>query len=177
MKLRTLPAVFLFLLTLSACSLPGRAISGANCLQGEWVMYNEDLNGMMIALIPVPGMYIPVGEFHMTFEGSNFVYYSEGYTLRLENPSGYQEADANFETEGTFSAENGVLVLSDMITIRDVTTWRAVIDGETAEVPGGTLLAAPDPGMGPYTCSDSTLTIHSVSGSGTNYDMIFTRQP
>ncbi|MBI4731546.1 MAG: hypothetical protein HY781_05355 [Chloroflexi bacterium] len=177
MKIRILPVTFLLVFLLSACSLPGRTGNSVACLQGNWEMSNSDLNLMLATLVPVPGMSIPVGTFLMAFSGSDFSYGSEGFALRIEIPDGYMEADAAFLTTGTFSAEDGVITFSGLVSDREISTWRAVVDGEVVEVPGATSIDFPSPGSGPYTCSDTTLAITSVSGTGDPFVMIFTRLP
>ncbi|MBM3151970.1 MAG: hypothetical protein FJZ96_07185 [Chloroflexi bacterium] len=174
----------LLIFALASCSLPGTpaedspALSDdAACLQGVWEMSNADLNAMLSILIPVPGMRIPVGTFYMTFSGTQFAYQSDGYTLRIDLADGYMEADALFLTSGTFSAQAGNLTFSDLIYDQEISTWRAVINGVTADVPGTTTISIPPPGSGPYVCSGSTLTIESMNSAGAPFDMVFSRLP
>ena len=177
MKLQTISALAFMLVLLSACALPGGAADEASCLQGNWVMTNEDLNIMLLTLVPVPGMSIPAGTLLMTFEGDRFVYGSDAFTLQIDVPDGYMSAEASFATDGTFSAAEGVLTFSDMVTSRNISTWVAVIDGEVAEAPGSFDVSMPAPGSGPYTCEGDLLVITSMAPSGEPFAMIFQRQP
>jgi hypothetical protein len=177
MKLRTFSALASILVLLSACALPGGAGDEADCLQGNWVMSNEDFNIMLLTLVPVPGLSIPVGTLLMNFEGDQFVYGSDAFTLQIDLPGGYMSADASFATDGTFSAADGMLTFADMVTSRNVSTWVAVIDGEVAEAPGSFDVSMPAPGGGPYSCEGDLLAITSIAPSGEPFAMIFQRQP
>jgi hypothetical protein len=171
----------LLVLLMSACSLPSAEAAlpanSAVCLQGNWEMSNSDLNAMLLALIPLSSFSIPAGTFGIRFDGDLFIYYSDGYTLRIAMPDGYMEADVTFQTDGTYAVDGGMLNLSDIVSTNDISAWRAVINGETQEVPGNTSVMVPQPGSGPFTCSATTLTISTVTPSGETYAMLFSRLP
>lgn len=180
MKIQIAAIIFLISL-LSACSLPQDIPApppeqdSAACLQGEWEMSNAELNLMLATLVPVPGMGIPVGTFRITFIEDDFLYYSDGFVLRLDMPEGYLEAEATFETGGTFTAEDGRLNLADIVSSKEVSTWRAVKGDLVVEVPGDIDVSVPLPGNGPYTCDANTLTITSPSPTGDPFPMVFQR--
>lgn len=188
MKLRAiLPALLLACAALlSGCNLlttsgdataeplPG---SGSDpCLQGNWVMSNEDVNSLMQDLAPLPNLTIPTGTLTMTFTGNDFAYGSDNLTMRADISGGYMETEAAFLFTASFSTSNGVISFAN--TVYDVETfvWRAVIDGNVTEMPGSATIQFPIPGNGPYGCTADALTFE-VTGSSGPVVMIFTRQP
>lgn len=171
---------------LSACSLrtaednatpeplPG---SGSDpCLQGNWLMSNEDVNSLMQDLVPVPGLSAPSGTLTMAFTGSDFSYASSGLVVRMDNPGGYMEAEAAFLVTSSFSTQDGIVNFANTVYDSEILVWRAVINGETTEAAGPATLQFPVPGSGPYGCTADTLTFE-VAGSGGPVVMMFTRQP
>jgi hypothetical protein len=179
MRSKTLSIGILFILLLSGCSLPsaGRTDNRAACLQGDWEMSNSDLNVMFATLVPFPVIEIPAGTLQMTFSGSDFSYLGDGLILHTEIPGGYMETEAVFLTTGTFTAADGMISFENLITDSEEFIWRASIDGEVSEVEGTNSLYFPPPGNGPYLCSETTLTIPAVSGTGEVFAMLFTRLP
>lgn len=188
MKLRaTLPALLLaFAALLSGCNLlttdrdataeplPG---SGSDpCLQGNWVMSNEDVNSTMAALAPVPGLSFPGGTLVMAFTGGDFSYASSDLVARMDIPDGYMEAEAAFLFTASFSTADGIINFANTVYDVEALVWRAVIDGDTEEAPGPGALLFPIPGNGPYGCSADALTFE-VSGGAGPVVLFFTRQP
>jgi hypothetical protein len=170
--MRTMVLSLLILVTASACSMP----SGRDpCLQGDWVMSNEDLNIMLLTLVPIPGLSIPAGTFLLRFEGDEFVYGSDAFTLQIDFPDGYMSAEAGFATDGKFTAEDGILAFTDMVSSKNISHWVAMKDGRVVDAPGSYEVAIPPPGGGPYSCSDHLLSITSMTPMGEPFTLIFTR--
>ena len=147
------------------------------CLQGNWDMSNGDVNALMAALAPVPGLTIPSGNLVLEFTGNDFSYGSRDLIMRIDIPDGYMEAEAAFLYTGGFSTTGGMIVLSEIVYSAEAFTWRAVIDGEMEEMPGPNALLFPVPGGGPYECSGDALVIETTGGASGPVDMFFFRQP
>jgi hypothetical protein len=157
-------------------STPGGSSGSDPCLQGSWVMSNENVNTLMLSLTTVP-LSIPTGTLVMTFTGGDFGYASEDLTIRIDIPDGYLEAEAGFLFHGKFDTSGNSIEFSSTVYDVEAFTWRAVIDGMTEESVGPNAIAFPIPGNGPYLCSANTLSFNTVSGTGENVILTFTRQP
>jgi hypothetical protein len=182
-----LPALlFVLLVFLSGCSLltaeeaataePLPESDNDPCLQGTWVMSNEDVNSTMTALAPIPGLSIPSGTLTMAFTGNDFAYSSSDLTVRIYSSDGYMETDAAFLFTASFSTADGIINFANIVYDVETLVWRALIDGNVTEGPGPNTLLFPIPGNGPYGCSADALTFE-VSGGAGPVILLFTRQP
>ncbi len=183
------PALSLLLaaaLLLAGCRLPATegetpaetsSASGSDpCLQGTWIMSNEDVNSTMQALVPIPNLSIPSGTLVMRFTGNDFSYASDNLTMRIEMPGGYMEAEAAFLFTASFSTSDGRINFTNTVQDTEIFVWRAVINGEVSEIAGPNNLTFPIPGNGPYGCSADALTFEAVSGATGPVILVFTRQ-
>ena len=172
----------------AACSGPGLqspaevasepALTGGSdpCLQGTWVMPNEDVNTLMLSLTPVP-LSLPTGTLAMSFNGDDFSYGSDDLTIRIDIPGGYMEADAAFLFSGAFATSGGLIEFGQTIYSVEAFTWRAMINGEMEETTGPNAIAFPMPGNGPYQCNANSLSFGATSGTGDSVVLTFSRQP
>ena len=97
-RFRQITTLLLSLSILVACErtdLGGEATSepvtnqeAGACLQGNWVMSNEDVNSLMTSVAPVPGLSVPTGTLVMAFTSEDFSYGSDNLTVRMEMPGG-----------------------------------------------------------------------------------------
>ncbi len=146
----------------------------APCLQGTWVMSNENVNTLMLSLTPVP-LILPTGILVMSFNGNDFSYGSDGLTIRMDIPGGYMEADAAFLFSGAFATSGGSIEFGQTVYTAEAFTWRAMIDGETEEAVGPNAIAFPMPGNGPYLCDAHLLSFNTTSATGDSVILTFTR--
>ena len=191
MKLHMLKILSLFIVgaSLSACGPglqspgsvtvepTGRNSSSDPCLEGYWVMSNEDVNALMSSLVTVPGLSIPLGTLEMAFIEGEWSYGSNELLVRMDVPGGYMEADAAFLFTGKFTSSEGSITFNNIIYDAEAFSWRAYINGEMMEVEGPSALAFPVPGNGPYNCSGDSLSFDTTSGTGSVVGLFFTRQP
>jgi hypothetical protein len=147
------------------------------CLQGQWVMSLESLQTLMATLLPLPTFHVQEGTMSMSFSGEDYTYSSENFVLRMDTkPGEYYEGAASFSAVGTFSTANGEIIFDNNTNTQTISSWRAFINGEYIEVPGG----APQitfgfPGSGQYTCNGDSLTVGTMGTSNTPVPMLFTR--
>jgi hypothetical protein len=146
------------------------------CLQGNWVMSNENVNTLMLSLTPVP-LILPTGTLVMSFNGDDFSYGSDGLTIRMDIPGGYMEADAAFLFSGAFATSGGSIEFGQTTYSVEAFTWRAMIDGEMEEATGPNAIAFPMPGNGPYLCDANILSFSTTSTTGDSVVLTFFRQP
>ncbi|MEZ0396769.1 MAG: hypothetical protein ABWK53_10130 [Anaerolineales bacterium] len=182
----TLSALLIFSFLLVGCRMPttddttppetSSAPASDPCLQGNWVMSNEDLNSTMQALTGIPNLSIPTGTLVMSFTGDDFSYASDNLTLRMDMSDGYMEAEAGFLFTALFSTSNGIITFTDTVYDAETFVWRAVINGEVSEIAGQNTLRFPVPGSGPYGCSADALTFEAISGATGPVVLLFTRQ-
>jgi hypothetical protein len=181
--------LFLLIVILgAACGGPGLqspaevasepTLSGGSdpCLQGTWVMSNENVNTLMLSLTSVP-LILPTGTLVMSFTGEDFSYGSDGLTIRMDIPGGYMEADAAFLFTGAFATSGGSIEFGQTVYSVEALTWRAMIDGEIEETTGPNAIAFPAPGNGPYLCDADLLSFNATSGTGDSVVLTFFRQP
>lgn len=166
--------------TQTSVPTPEPDTSGSDpCLQGHWVMSLESLRVLIATLLPMANFSVPQGTLTMTFTGESYTYASEEFVLRMDTKSGeYFEGVANFTAVGTFSTTDGKILFENSTYTQNITSWRAFINGEYIEVPGGApQISFGFPGNGPYTCSSDTLTVGTRDTANTPVPMIFTRIP
>lgn len=148
------------------------------CLQGNWIMPNEDVNSFMLEMLHLPNMSFPNGSLIMSFTGDTFAYASDGMKIRLDmGPNRYMESEFIVFVTGNYSTKNGIITYSNITTSQEILVWRAVDNGEVVGVPGsGPTVQYPPPSGGPYGCTTDTLTLQ-VPGSSGPVVAIFRRQP
>lgn len=141
-----------------AAPAPG---AGDACLEGAWVMDTAAADGMLAELTGVSTLHVVAGSLTLTFDGEQFSYGSSGLTVRSDlPPSGYIEADATVAIVGGYTAADGMLAFNTESVTSDIGTWRASINGETVEVPGGgPAFSLTPPGSAPYRCSAAQLEV------------------
>lgn len=149
------------------------------CLQGQWVMSLESLQTLMATLLPLPTFHVQEGTMAMSFSGENYTYSSENFVLRMDTkPGEYFEGAASFSAVGTFSTANGEIIFANTTNTKTINSWRAFINGEYTEVPGGApQISFGFPGSGPYTCNGDSLTVGTAGTANTPVPMLFTRTP
>lgn len=149
------------------------------CLQGQWVMSLESLQVLVATLLPMANFSVPQGTLTMSFTGESYTYASDEFVLRMDvKPGEYFEGVATFTAVGTFSTADGQILFANSTYTQNITSWRAFINGEYIEVPGGApQISFGFPGNGPYTCSGDTLTVGTRDTANTPVPMIFTRLP
>lgn len=162
----------------TAPSAPATPAGGEDsCLNGAWSMDTAAADQMLANLTGVTTLHVAAGSLGLTFEGGRFRYGSDGVTVRSDlPPSGYIEAEATFASTGGFSADGGILTFNTESVTNDIGIWRAVINGETAEVPGGgPVISISPPGSAPYRCSADQLEILTRNPAGAEVSMTFAR--
>lgn len=161
--------------TPSAPAIP--ADGGDGCLIGTWSMDTAAADQMLASLTGVTTLHVAAGSLTLAFDAGRFHYGSVGVTVRTDlPPSGYIEAEATFASTGGFSAEGGMLTFNTESVTNDIGVWRAVINGETAEVPGGgPVISFSPPGSAPYRCSADLLEVLTRNPAGAEVSMTFVR--
>lgn len=147
------------------------------CLQGTWTMDTAAADEMLGRLTGLSTLHVAAGLLRMTFTGDRFEYGSDGLTVRSDMPpSGYIEAEGTFAAAGSYAAGEGVLTFNTESTTTEIGTWRAVINGETVEMPGGgPEFSLTPPGSAPYRCSADRLEVDTSSPVTPEITMVFTR--
>lgn len=148
-----------------------------SCLQGTWVMSNEDVNALMSSLTTVPGLSIPLGTLVMNFTGNEWSYGSNELLMRADVPGGYMEADALFLYTGNFSTSSGMITFTNVVGDIETLAWRASINGGMEQITGPSAIFFPVPGNGHYNCSGDYLSFEVNSGATGTAGLFFTRQP
>jgi hypothetical protein len=134
-------------------------------------------DAMLGSLTGLSTLHVAAGSLSMTFAGDRFEYGSEGLTVRSDlPPSGYIEAEGTFSAAGSYAAGEGVLTFNTESTTKEIGTWRAVINGETVEMPGGgPEFSLTPPGSAPYRCSADQLEVLTRNPAGAEVSMTFSR--
>lgn len=181
---------------ISACSLGSTAVPGStsipqtptftpaasagsdSCLQGTWIMPTSDLERMMAALLPMPGLHVTSGELLMAFDGDSYEYQSSGFVLRVDlGTDQYMEATASFRNTGSFSTGLGKIIFTSIGSESEVTSWTAYKNGESVTVPGsGPQVSLSFSGENPYRCTVDRLEIDTYSPTSGTLTMFFSRQ-
>ena len=139
----------------------------------------ESLQVLMATLLPLPTFHVQEGSMAMSFSGENYTYGSENFVLRMDTkPGEYFEGAATFTAVGTFSTANGEIIFNNSTYTQNIASWRAFVNGEYIEVPGGApQISFGFPGSGLYTCNGDTLTVSTQGTADTPVPMVFTRVP
>jgi len=163
----------------AAPTLPAVTPAGGSdpCLEGTWTMDTAAADQMLGSLTGLSTLHVSAGSLSITFAGDRFEYASEGLTVRSDMPpSGFIEAEGSFAAAGSYVAGEGVLTFNAESTTTEIGMWRAVINGETVEMPGpGPDFSLTPPGSAPYRCAADRLEVDTAGPVTPEVTMVFTR--
>lgn len=199
----SLNLVLLFMFGLSACSLPlperpdseiihtiedmpsGEVVmldpelQLDSCLYGTWVMYQQFLEELAQAMVPVPGLYVPDGDLEITFDQGGVWRYEGFFTIRMGlGADQYLEALSQFITGGLYGTNNEDVIVFDLTAAEsEALLWTGYKNGEAFTVPGeGPSFSLVPPGTAPYRCSELSLEIDTTNPAGDTVTMLFVKE-
>ncbi|MBN1439999.1 MAG: hypothetical protein JW929_11375 [Anaerolineales bacterium] len=100
-------------------------------------MPTADLDSLLAAIVPVPGLHAVSGGLQMAFDGNAYTYYSDEFVLRMDfGPGQYMEATSSFRNTGTYTANDEIIQFDSASVKSGVSEWTAYKDGAMVSAPG-----------------------------------------
>lgn len=135
----------------------------AECLQGEWIMSQEDTDLFIATLVPFAPVSIPQGSLSMTFEGDRVRFFTN-IVARFSVPEGEVEGPLDLLQEGSYVIAGRDLKIALDNVEGGWGNFTGNIGGVSVNVPVPAIGEFPPLAGGPAECDGDRFSLQYTSG-------------